>query len=160
MVLTRLAPKTSSVSPRNFSSICASLLGTDKSSLPPPDRPTSRSPALVTTEARGLPGPNHAHVGFIDARPRLHLRQVFRNDEKRRRVHAGRNGLTHIDVAQDDDAGDRRGDDGVVQVDLGLIERRDRLIVGRLGGLELRLGHTNIDLRGLEILRRHEILRG
>ena len=59
-----------------------------------------------------------------------------RDHEQRRRLHARGDGLPDVDVARDDDAVDRRGDDGVAEVDAVLVQRGARLDDLRLRRLQ------------------------
>ena len=58
----------------------------------------------------------------------LHVRQVARDDEELRRLQARGDGLADVDAALDDDAVHRRADLGVLEVDLGLRQRRLTLL--------------------------------
>jgi hypothetical protein len=111
----------------------------------------------VDAEPDALARADAAHVGLVDVGVDLHLRQVGGDDEQRRRVHAGGDGLADVDIARDHDAVDGGFDDGVLQVDFALVQRGLRLDHRGLGGLELRLGGAHGHLRGLEVLRRDEL---
>jgi hypothetical protein len=81
-----------------------------------------------TVKRTFLPFADAADVGFGKARIDAHLREILRDLDQRRRLQAGGDGLPEVDHAVDDDAGDRRADRRVAQVDL--------ILVG--GGLRLR----------------------
>ena len=103
---------------------------------------------------------NLADVGFVDAGVDLHLLQVLRDHEERRRLHARRNGLADVHVARDDDAVDRRADDRVAEVHLRLIERSLRLHELRLGGFHRRVRGVGRRFGRIEIAFGDEFLRG
>ncbi len=81
----------------------------------------------VDAERDVLTRTNATHVGFIDVRIDLHFGQVGGDHEQRWRRHAGRHRLADVNAALRDDAVDRRRDDGVIAVDLRLVDRRFRL---------------------------------
>jgi hypothetical protein len=57
-----------------------------------------------------------ADVGFGDVGVDLHLGEVLRDREERRRLQAGGDRLPDVDGARDDDAVDRRDDDRVLEL--------------------------------------------
>ncbi len=57
-----------------------------------------------------LPIDDRADVALVHRRQDLHLRQVVRDEEQLRRLHARDHGLPELDGALDDDAVDRRVD--------------------------------------------------
>ena len=85
-----------------------------------------RSPSgkASTLNVTGLPRLDAADVGLVHLGVDLHLRQVLRDREDRRRLQRGGDGLADVDVARDDDAVDRRADHRVVEI--GARDRRRR----------------------------------
>ena len=92
-----------------------------------------------------------AHIRLVDARENLHARKVGGDHKERRCLHAGRDRLTDIHIARDHDAVDWRLDDGVLEIDLILVERRARLRHLRLGGAQLGLRRALGDLGGIQL---------
>ncbi len=97
----------------------------------------------VHREPDGLPFLDLADVRLVHLAGELHPRKVLGDREQGRRLERRRHRLPHVVVAGDHDAVDRRADDRVLQVRLGLPERRlelrhlrHRLVEDRLGGLQ------------------------
>ena len=85
--------------------------------------PWNSSPGYASTRnVTVLIRPDAADVGLVDVRVDLHLRQVGRDDEQRRRLHARGDRLADVHAALDHDAVDRRGDGAVIEVDLRLVQ--------------------------------------
>ena len=103
----------------------------------------------VAGERHGLADVDVADVGLVDRGPHLHPLQVAGQQEQAGRVEARLHRLADGDAAVDDDALDRRLDDGVAEVDLVLVE------LG-LGGADVRLGVVG---GGLVLLDLHVGLR-
>ena len=74
----------------------------------------------------GLPTLHAADIGFRDVGIHLHLGQVLRDLEQRRRLQACGHGLSDVHVARHHHAITGACDIGVIQVGLGLCERRLR----------------------------------
>ena len=111
----------------------------------------------VHPERHLLAGADAPDVRFVEIRHHLHLGQVRRQHEQRRRLHAGRHRLADVDVARDHQAIDRRVDHRVIEVHLVLVQRRLRLGHLRFGGSQLRFGGSNGDIRGLELALRNQL---
>ena len=71
-------------------------------------------------------GPDLADLRFVHASIDLQLTQVGREHEELCDVHARLHGLADVHLPVDDDAVDRRADDRVAQVELGLVQVRFR----------------------------------
>ncbi len=67
--------------------------------------------------------------------------------------------LADVDAARDHDAVDRRVDDGVAEVELGLVDGGHRLAHRRLGRLHRGDRAVVVRLRRVEVALRHELLR-
>ena len=80
----------------------------------------------VDREGRDLALADAADVGLVDVREDLHLREVLRDHEERRRLERRRDGLADVVAAAHDDPVDRRDDARVREVRLGLLELRRR----------------------------------
>ena len=70
----------------------------------------------IDTEVRGLSHADVADVGFVDVDDQPHLGEVLRKCEQRRGLKRGRHRLAWIDLPVQDDAADRRADDGFLDV--------------------------------------------
>ena len=111
----------------------------------------------VNREGDVLPGVNHADVGFVDARVQLHLGEIAGDDEQRRRLEAGRDGLADVHAPGNDDPVDRRGDDRVLPVDDHLVERGAGLRLLRAGRPEVGVRRLQGDLGRVVIGVRDEL---
>ncbi len=76
----------------------------------------------VDAERDALPGTNATDIGLVDVGADLQLGEVDGDDEQGGRLHARGHGLPDVHASLGDDAIDRRGDDGVIEVDLRLVE--------------------------------------
>src|SRR4029079_9228497 len=92
----------------------------------------------IDGEGRAVAGLDAADVALADIGVDLHLREVGRDQEQRRRLEARRHGLTDGDVARDDGAVHRRYDVGIAEIDLGRLELRLTLLDGRSIDADLR----------------------
>ena len=84
-------------------------------------------------------------VGFRDVGVDLHFRQIIGDDEDRRRVHAGGDGLAHIHAARDDDAIHRRINGAMGQIHFGPLKGGFLELLHRLRLVEV--GHGFIVIR-------------
>ena len=80
-----------------------------------------------------------ADVAFADIGVDLHLGEIGGDQKQRRRLKAGRDGLTLRHIARHDGAVDRRNDVGIVEIDLRRIELGLALIDRRLVEVDLGL---------------------
>jgi hypothetical protein len=103
-----------------------------------------RTCATVPAEAGLLAFRDPADVGLADVGVHLHLRQVLGDHEEGRRLEAGGDGLTGIDVAGHHDAVDRGIDRGIAEIEFDRGQRGHRLIHLRLRDLDLGLGVAEV----------------
>ena len=93
--------------------------------------PLKRCPGNASTvKYVGMPTCEPPDVPLGDVRVDLHLGEVLRDREERRRRERGGDRLPDVDAARDDDAVDGRDDVRVREVHLRLVERRRRLLRG------------------------------
>ena len=98
-------------------------------------------PGCVSTEiARALAGPHVGELRLLVVRDHPHVDDVDDGEQRLARLH----GLAHLDRAPGDAAGDRRGDRRVLEVQLGLAQRRARLGHLRLGAGRLRAADRHL----------------
>ena len=107
-----------------------------------------------------LSGADAPDVRFVDRRVDLHVREVVGDHEQRGRLQRGRHRLAHVHVAGHHHAVDGRADDGVGQVDLGLLDGGRGLGHVRRRGLQRRHRALVVGLGGVEVGRGDELLRG
>ncbi len=93
-----------------------------------------------TLNVHVLSGMDRAHVAFIGAHVNLHLGQVLRDGEERRRLQASSHRLAHINAAGNHRAVNGRADGGVLQVRLRHRYRSSLLLRLRAGLRYLRFG--------------------
>ena len=112
----------------------------------------------VDAEGDALTRTHPAHVGFVDVRQDLHLRQVGGHEVEHRRVHAGLDRLPLVDVARDDDAVDRRDDRRIAEVHALVVQLRLGLRQARFRRPDLRVRRPHIDFSGLQLGPRNQLL--
>ena len=103
----------------------------------------------VNFEIDVLPGLNRSYIALIRGDIDLHLREVLRDGEQRRRLQRRRDRLANVYAARNDRAIDRRANDGVVQVGLGHGDGRRLLLYLRGRLRHLRLGGADRSVIGL-----------
>ena len=89
-------------------------------------------------------------IRLVHAGLDLHLRQVLRDREEHRRLQARRDRLAHVHLARDHHPLHRRADRGVIEIDLGLLERGVLLLHLRPRRLEHGFGHPELRGRRLD----------
>jgi hypothetical protein len=72
----------------------------------------------IDAEHGALPRTNPTDIGLVDVCADLQLGEVDGDDDQRGRLHARGHCLPDVHASPGDDAVDRRGDDGVIEVDL------------------------------------------
>ncbi len=74
----------------------------------------------VHGEGHALARLDAADIGLVDIGRDFHLAQIVGDAEQLRRLRRCGDGLAQFDIAQHDDAGHRRADFGILQIDLDL----------------------------------------
>ena len=93
---------------------------------------------------------DRSDIRFIDAAAHLHLTEIARDAKQGLRLQPCRDRLPRIDLAADDDAVDRRSNDGAPQFDLRLVENGLLFLDDGLGVSDVCERHLNVGLRDLD----------
>ena len=102
-------------------------------------------------EAYALSLPDRSDVALVHLSVYLHLFEIVRDHEERRRGEARGDRLSGLDVPHDHGAADRRADDGVLQI-------RARPVVRGAGGQHTRLSRLHGGLRVRELRVADEVV--
>ena len=100
-----------------------------------------------------------ADLSFRDFGEQPHATQIA-DGEEHGRMHGGRDRLADVHVTADDDAVDRRSNDGAIEADLRLCHGRPRRGDVRVGALHVRRGLLHGCAREVELGARELLIAG